>query len=268
MTNNVALYVFQIISSVSTIITLLPQAFLNYRLKSTNNLSPFTIILWIIGAQVSAVYLIWMQELLIISLAYAVFAAIALFIGCQIRYYKREKELVFPAEIKDPKSRLLFKYIMFTGNYILLVICSLMNGLALYYIFEITKSHSWVSKSIGSIVPTITDTIGFVPQIILIIRMKSAAGYSLLFILTEYIGSIAGIISVFLLESIDIVPLISFINLFIFQMIIMILKLCVFPDKNRNKNESNIQPHSDLGGEFDSKSRKICIKRRNCCHYY
>jgi uncharacterized protein with PQ loop repeat len=123
-----------------------------------------------------------------------------------------------------------------------------MNGLALYYIFELTKFNRWIPKSIGGGIPIITDSIGSIPQIILIIRMKSAAGCSLTSIIIDYVGAIAGIISVCLLKEIDIVPLISFINLFVFQMAIMILKLCVFPDKNKNK--SKVQLIEDCPGKF------------------
>lgn len=248
MTNASALYVFQVIASVSTIITLLPQALLNYRRKSTDHLSAFTIILWTAGAEVSAVYLIWTYELLIISSAYAAFAGIALFIGCQIRFYHRKKPLVLPAKFQGKRCQLFMTYVIFAGNYILLLLGALMNGLALYHIFELTKSRSWASKLIGSIIPTITDSIGFIPQIILIIRKKSASGYSLLFILTEFIGAIAGIVSVFLLETFDVVPLISFLDLFIFQMIILVLKVCVFTEKRRKRN--NILPIKQTEGKF------------------
>lgn len=45
MANVVVAYIFQIISFIFIIVTLLPQAFLNYRLKNIVNYSILTIIL-------------------------------------------------------------------------------------------------------------------------------------------------------------------------------------------------------------------------------
>lgn len=91
MVNKIASRVFEIISLIFLIITLFPQAFLNYRLKNTKNFSKLTIILVIIGAQVSLIYLVWSEELVIISIAFG----IGLFILCQIKYYQ-EKDQLFP----------------------------------------------------------------------------------------------------------------------------------------------------------------------------
>jgi uncharacterized protein with PQ loop repeat len=234
-------------------ITFLPQVILNFRLKHTKNLSTTTIILWIIGAEITVVYLIWANEFVIICVAYGIFTGLAIFIGCQIRYYKRKKE----SEISKSKFQLLKRCLQFLGNYILLLIWSLINGLALYYIFELTKSRSWIPPLIGNILPTIIDAIGFIPQIILIIRMRSAIGYSLLFIITEIIGSISGTISVCLENKIYIVPLISFINILVFQLIIMVLKLFIFPERKK-KGKSGHQMIKHTTGKYYKKYKLHC----------
>ena len=79
--------------------------------------------------------------------------------------------------------------------------------------------------------------------------MRSAIGYSLLFIITEIIGSISGIISVCLENKIYIVPLISFINILVFQLIIMVLKLFIFPERKR-KGKSNHQMIKHTTGNY------------------
>ena len=92
MVNAIFLRVLHIISLSCMTITLFPQVILNFRLKHTKNLSTTTIILWIIGAEITVVYLIWANELVIICVAYGIFTGLAIFIGCQIKYYKRKKE--------------------------------------------------------------------------------------------------------------------------------------------------------------------------------
>ena len=168
-------------------ITLLPQAVLNYRLKSVTNLSLLAVILWSLGVEVSGV---WAKALLIISVAYGLFTGIAIVIGCQMRFDRIENE-----------ERSTSKYLEFIANYLLLLLCSLVVGLAFYYLFEWTRSHLWIINVIGIVLPTAVDALGFALIVIL--------------------GSITAIISVCLLERIDIVPWISFIiNLFVLKMII------------------------------------------------
>jgi hypothetical protein len=48
----------------------------------------------IIGAEVTLIYLIWSDELVIISIAFEIFIGARLFIGCQIKYYEQENELI------------------------------------------------------------------------------------------------------------------------------------------------------------------------------
>lgn len=255
MANKIASNVFQIISLIFIILTLLPQVILNYRLKHTKNFSTMTIILVIIGAEVTFVYLIWSGELIIISIAFGIFISTGLFIGCQIKYYE-EKNI-----------KIWIKRLKFLGHYLLFLIWSITNGLALYYIFELTKSHLWIPKLIGAIVPVVIDSITFIPQIILIIQMKSAVGYSLLSIIAELIGSISGPISTFLQEYFDIVPLITFISIFISQLIMIILKLCIFPDKisSESQIDNNLQnyglipiSHSNQT-QFDDDAIQFCL---------
>jgi uncharacterized protein with PQ loop repeat len=244
--------ILQIISLVCLSITLIPQVVQNYRLKSTDKLSAATIILSVTGIEVTLVYLIWTHELPIRSAAYGIFIGISLFIGCQIKYYRHEQELNFQPIIEKSNYRLLTRYLQFIGNYILFLICLLMSGLLLYYIFELTKSHLWISKVIGTVVATIIDRIAFIPQIVLTIRMRSAVGYSLMFIIIDLISAATGIIATCLQENIDAVPLLSFLNLFVFQLLMMILKLCIFPDKKESRNhvQPEYQENNDSNGKY------------------
>ncbi|CAF1357494.1 unnamed protein product [Adineta steineri] len=220
-------------------IALLPQALLNYRLQNTNNLSTTTIILWTIGSEITLVYLIWTNEILIIAATYAVFIAIALFIGCQIKYYDQEKQPINPSV--SQKS----KYFQFLINYMLLLFLCFIFGILLYYILQLTKSHLYMSVLIGGIIPTIIDSIGYFPQIILIIQMRSAVGFSSLMVLTELIGFTAGTISICLEHHIDRIPMSSFIAMIIFNIILLVLTLCIF--QHTNKEENRTQSDYELG---------------------
>ncbi|CAF3591143.1 unnamed protein product [Adineta steineri] len=231
-------------------IALLPQALLNYRLQNTNNLSTTTIILWTIGSEITLIYLIWTDEILIIAATYAVFIAIALFIGCQIKYYDQEKQSISPSV--SQKS----KYFQFLINYMLLLFLSSICGILLYYVLQLTKSHLYMSVLIGGIIPTIIDSIAYFPQIILIIQMRSAVGVSSLMILTELIGFTAGTISICLEQHIDIIPMSSFVAMIIFNLILLVLTLCIF--RNTNKNENGTQSDYELGQ--DSKESMTLLK--------
>ena len=156
-----------------------------------------------------------------------------------MRFYRRVND-----------DRPVRKYFEFIGNYLLLLLCSLVVGLAFYYVFELTRSHSWLTKVIGTVIPTLVDALGFIPQIILVIKRKSAHGYSLTFILTDMLGSVTGIISVCLWEKIDIVPLISFIGLFLFQAILFVLKMIIFRGREaRQSNQISPMEKSQMPGK-------------------
>ncbi|CAF1416139.1 unnamed protein product [Adineta steineri] len=199
--------------------------------RKLNNLSTSTIILsWIVGSGVTLVYLIWTDEILIIAAAYAVFIAIALFIGCQIKYYDQEKQSISPSV--SQKS----KYFQFIINYMLLLFLSSICGILLYYVLQLTKSHLYMSVLIGGVILGIIDSIGYLPQIILIIQMRSAVGFSSLTAVTEVIGFTAASISICLEHHIDIIPMASFIPVLIFNIILLALTLCIFPDTNKNGN--------------------------------
>jgi len=244
MANAAVSNVFQIFTLISIITQYLPQAFLNYRLQSTRNLSTASIILWTVGGEISLVYLVWTNQLLIISVAYSIATGIALFIACQIKYYEQRKELS-QSIITKTRCRLLTKRLQFLGNYILLLTASVMNALGLYYIFELTKSYSLVSQLIGSIIPPLVDSVGFIPQIIMIIRVRSADGYSFISIITELGGSICGIISVCILDEIDIVPLISFVSLVVFELVMTVLKFCFSPCGFKPKEKASLDSQTN-----------------------
>jgi len=245
MANVIVSNVFQIISLIFIIITLFPQAFLNYRLKNTKHFSKITIILIVLGAQVTLTYLIWSKELIIISIAFGIFIGIGLFIGCQLIYYEEKNQLILLNKLT--KKTLLIKRLRFLGNYILFLIWSTTNGLALYFIFELTKFKSWIPQAIGAIVPVVIDSVTYIPQIILIIRLKSTVGCSLLAIITELLASGSGIISSCLQEYFDIVPIITFIAIFISQIVMLILKLIIFP--NKKETSSQVQANTQSQGK-------------------
>ena len=239
MSKQIVANVFQIISLIFYIFTLIPQVLLNYRLKNTSNLSLITVCLWIIGAEVSLFYLIWTKQLIFISISYGIFTLTAIFIVCQMKFYEKRNE-----------KRKFKKYFEFLGNYLLLLISSLINGFAFYYIFELSREHQWISQTIGIVIPSLIDGIGFIPQIIKIVQMKSSYGYSLLFILSDLFSSTMGLISVCLQDKIDIVPLISFISLIVFQSILFVLKLFVYPREKTISSElfDNDQNENPSGG--------------------
>lgn len=70
--------------------------------------------------------------------------------------------------------------------------------------------------------------------------MKSSDGYSLLSIISELIPSLSGIISASLAEHFDYVPLVTFISIIVSQLIMIILKLFIYPHKNNKSEESEI----------------------------
>ena len=207
------------------------QTILNYRLRSTHGRSIRTAILCMLGREATIVYLIWTRKLEITSVAYALFVNTVFLMGYQIKCYERNKGRHQSAAMKS-KYSLLMKVHEFLRNYILLLIWSIINGLVYYYLFEFTKSNIWIPKLIGAITSMITDSMRFIPEIVLIIRTKSIIGYRLGFIIVEMIGSLFGILTVCLQSKIDIVPLISFVVLLVFQLVILVLKLYAFLHKD------------------------------------
>jgi uncharacterized protein with PQ loop repeat len=263
MAKTVVSYVFEIISLICISITLIPQVVLNYRLQNTRGLSTTSVILWMLSGEVCSVYLIWTDQLVIISIADALFVGLAVVIICQIIYYTEEGKTISTAESKLVRMRMK-RYLVFARNVGIFSSVCVVNGLGVYYLFELSKSYGWIPKLLGAVIPVIVDTVSFIPQIILIFQTKSAAGYSLSFIITEVIGTICAIISVCLQEELDITPLISFSSITIFQLIILVLKLCLFRSEKTKKTK--IWPFSsnkNLGGMYflsgDSYYRKTVL---------
>ena len=234
MANTVAAQVLEIISLICITVTLIPQIVLNYRLQNTKGLSTISVMLWVLSGEVSSIYLIWTGQMVIISIAYGIFVGMGIFIICQITYYEQNMINLSVAKTKFI-DLLMKKYLIFLRNFSVSLIICVMSGLGMYFLFELSKSNEWVPKLIGSIIPVVVDSISFVPQVILIIKTKSTAGYSILFILTEVAGSLCGVISVCLHDEIDITPLISFASVAVFQLVILAFKLFIFrSDKDQD----------------------------------
>ena len=227
MANETAAYVLEIISLICITVTLIPQIVLNYRLRNTAGLSTMSVMLWILSGEVSSVYLIWTKQMIIISIAYGIFVGMGVFIICQIVFYQKHTTNI-PITKSNFFSLLMERYLFFIRDFSVSVIICLMTGLGMYSLFELSKSNEWIPKLLGSIIPVIVDVISFLPQLVLILKTKSTAGYSTLFILTEAIGSICGIISVCLHDEIDITPLISFGSVAVFQLAILVFKIFIF----------------------------------------
>ena len=184
------------------------------------------------------VYLAWSRELLIPCIGSALFVGVALLIACQIDYYATKSG---HAPLKSILARhpLLIKRLKFAENYVILLTGSAISGLALYYVFELTKSHSWAPKLIGTIIPTSILSISFIPQIVLVCRTKSAVGYSLVFIITDLLGASFGVAAVCLQKDIDVVPMISLLVIIIYQLSLLVLKVCVYPGKADEQSEAS-----------------------------
>ena len=155
MADSVTSNVFRIISLIRLIVTFLPDAFLNYRLKNTSNLSNIAVILWILGGEVSLVYLVWSKELSITSVVYGIVTIMTISIGFQLGFYRKENE-----------NRAIGKSLEFLFNSSLLLTCSVIIAFAMFHIFDLTESNPWLVKTICIVLVTVVHGVGFICELV------------------------------------------------------------------------------------------------------
>jgi hypothetical protein len=229
--------IFSTISLVYITIISIPQAAINYQLQGIHDLSAGAMIAYILCGEAVAVCLIWSLDLMIISVAFTLFVSISFFIGCQIRYPERHKEHCYPTTVTSEYS-LVEECLQLSRYCIQLLAWSLMNGIAQYYLFVLTKSHIWIPRLIGIIILSVLDLTSLNSQHFVIIRAKLPIKYSVKFNIIKGIISILCLIAICLQPTIDIVSLISLILLVILQILLVVLKVCAFQRNSASMNKT------------------------------
>lgn len=230
--------IFSWISLIFVSILLIPQILHNYRRQTTAGLSKSMIVLWLIGAEIPAVYLLYSQQPVGITISWFIFSFNTLVILCQIHYYN-------PTTITN--HTIAYRQKQFILYLFISVVLSVIFCILLLLLFNTSQSANssfkWLPAVFGSVLSDSAIVLGFIPQIILIINNKSTAGISIVLILFDLIGCISGILAIGL-HSFDFVAILPFIIIFIFQSILLTFILYIYPNKS-NTNSTIITDNNN-----------------------
>lgn len=102
-------------------------------------------------------------------------------------------------------------------------------------LFETTRDAEgarWVPFTLGSIVSSVLIGAGFVPQLALILRSRSSAGFSVGLSLFDLSSSVAAVVAISL-DKASVGALLPFAVIVLLQLLLLFLCLCVYPDPSR-----------------------------------
>ncbi|UJR18566.1 hypothetical protein I4U23_005473 [Adineta vaga] len=236
---------FQAIASVYRVIISTTQAILNYQLQDIRDLSTGGMISHILCGKIIVIFLTCYHDLMITPTTFVLFVSLSFLLACQIKYSDRSNEHGHSTTITS-KHLLLKESLTFSRYYIQILAWTVLNGLAHYHLFVLSKSHIWIPKLLGVFIPLVLDLVNFIPQNDVIISTKLPIKYSAKLNIIEVAISLFCLGAICLQVKINIVSLISLLLLILLQMLIAILKVCVLPSQSNLKNKMPYPQRKDL----------------------
>jgi len=264
---------------VLTFLVLMPQAYQNFRLQSTQGLSVLMMQLFLFGSIAPFIYDLYQSQPISIVLSWIGFSVVDIFILCQCTYYeghqRKDKAEVeerirqrnddleldrgegkndltsFSSATIESKlsslSSLQERRKKFVLNYLLYCAACTTIMVALYFIFvaaDAGNAHI-VVVLIGYIVPVILIILGYLVQIRLIVAGKDSQGVAPLFILIDIVSCSSSITSISL-NAFDGAACAPFFIIIACQLIMGLLYYVIYPAK---KPTESPKPPESLKGE-------------------
>ncbi|KYQ88677.1 hypothetical protein DLAC_10859 [Tieghemostelium lacteum] len=228
MENKVLSNLFGIAGTIIWSVQLIPQIRLNYQRQSTKGVSLLCFSSWYICGLILSTYLIFSRQtpsLIIQITLFSIFCAIIVF---QSLFYERKYPL---------------KKLMFTVGSCLIVSITLAIGI--YEMMNVLKGHDSLAL-ISAILSSSFMIIGFFPQIYEIYQSKSSEGLSKIFVVMDFFGGVASILSLVFHVPFDYLAFATYLIVPIFQCIIfgMILyysKYYAYRITKKNRQEDDIE---------------------------
>ncbi|KAI9307516.1 PQ loop repeat-domain-containing protein, partial [Cunninghamella echinulata] len=186
---------------------LAPQVYKNYRRGSTEGLSPWAMLIWVVSGIFLGNYNIGLQVAIPLIIQPQLFSFIAAICVTQELYYQKKWS----------------KHYSFLA---LLMISIVIGALEVGLVYAYRRAESdGVERAIQffGILPVVTVLVGFLPQYWDIFVHRRVEGISHVFLFMDFFGSVFSTISLAFRPSIDVLSLVNYIGIALFDAGIFIL---------------------------------------------
>ena len=233
---------------------LAPQALLNYRRRSTDGLSPLLLLSWSLASSLTAVNNVTTKLSPLFIVQPNLFLVFSLTCYAQCFYYPSavaspatntttagdDSTAVTPTAALKPHSTPLRAALH--GSVALLACLAIQLAVSLP-LLPLHPSASSASLLVVNLLSLLLFLVAFVPQYVAILRSRSAAGVSLLFLCIDMTGAVLSTVALALTTDFGVVEAVSYIGVFVGDGVIVCLKLCL-PSQT---TESNVLQSDAIG---------------------
>ncbi|KAL9931469.1 hypothetical protein V8E36_009634 [Tilletia maclaganii] len=235
----VAENVFGTISTILWSLQLIPQIIKSYRKKSTEGLSAWLLVIWLLGTAFQGTYILVQRLNIPLAVQPQLFAALAIVTLAQCWFYAHNV------------SR--YRCILLGA-----LLAVLVGGSELGFYFMCKRipgdgSREAATKAMG-LLGAILFTAGLIPQYAEIWKLKEVRGISFIFLLVDISGGVFAIISLALKDYFDYIGALNYIGIVIAESGIFLLACILNPRarKRRQRAEGERQQGAALTSERDS----------------
>ena len=204
-----------------------PQIYLNYRTASTEGLSRAMLVLFLLGALTPGIYYLYSDQPVALTAAWLGFSVLDVIVLAQMWYYAEERREWGDSRRKKGVAVQLLLYL--AGS---LLLCAL-TWLLFYLTGDSANSLvTSVPTIFGYLLPAGLTTLGYLVQIRLIVREKSAAGVSPGFILMDLVGCSSSIAAI-ALNDFDGAAVAPLAGIIVCQLVMGLLYFVIYPPRQQ-----------------------------------
>eukprot|EP00993_Chasmostoma_nieuportense_P003704 NODE_4408_length_793_cov_30.969970_g4249_i0.p1 GENE.NODE_4408_length_793_cov_30.969970_g4249_i0~~NODE_4408_length_793_cov_30.969970_g4249_i0.p1 ORF type:complete len:255 (-),score=69.82 NODE_4408_length_793_cov_30.969970_g4249_i0:28-756(-) len=219
---------------------LAPQIILNWKRQSTEGLSLVMIMLWHFADIAWGAYFLYTHQPLALLLQMLFFQLAAIITEAQYVLYspaltkyftpqKTECEPLLGSPESDRLRHTLRHLALVVGVGALFTFISVAGTLLLYQWFAIPATPEWVRAGMGSVFPSVSYVLSFIPQLRLAHSLKSMAGVSLGMVLMDLAGCLLSIFAMSLTHW-DTYASVPYFTIIVFQLILFCLSVFVYKE--------------------------------------
>ncbi|GAA6015590.1 hypothetical protein JCM10207_008137 [Rhodosporidiobolus poonsookiae] len=221
---HVAEQVFGWLGTILWCIQLFPQVWLNFRRKTTQGLSPFLFICWMVSGASLGIYAIVENISIPIIVQPHCYGGLCAFIICQILHYDRKWKW----------------YAAYIGGFSTYAVVCAGFEVGMVYACRFGEHHGHPGGTMFfGILSDIALGAGFLPQFYEIYKLKEVVGISYLFLFLDSLGAVFSILSLAFKtgEGIDIIALIGYVVIIAFEAAVGIVALFLNPRARRRREQ-------------------------------
>ena len=249
-------------SLVLVITPLIPQVYHNYKRQSTEGLSTYMLVFFLLGGLAPAAYYVYSDQPILLTASWFGFSLISILIICQIRYYQtqtdrsRDKGITtddhhIHTPLNDPlidgddqlatdsinRPSVVRRRLMFFVHFVVILVTStaLVAG---FYVLFIHTSTSIIPSAMGLVLPVVFNFCGFCCQYAVIIEYKSSEGVALGFTVIDLTACTLSIITI-CLNDLNIAALAPCCSIIACQFILLLFRFVIYPNTSPLESDTN-----------------------------